>query len=96
MTKKWFIVTIISSAEVLPAIFEDVDMGGTFYYFGQLSHSDYTGITEEQYNNRMILRNAMTNHGFKAITTEWWHFSLINEPYPDTYFTFPVSSKSVE
>ncbi len=75
---------------------KDVDMGGTFDYFGQLSHSDYTGITEEQYANRMILRNAMTNHGFKAITTEWWHFSLINEPYPDTYFTFPVSSKSVE
>ena len=74
---------------------EDVDMGGTFDYFGQVSHPDYTGITDEQYANRMILRDAMTSHGFKAITTEWWHFSLQNEPYPNTYFNFPVSSDSV-
>ena len=74
---------------------EDVDMGGTFDYFGQVSHPDYTGITDEQYANRMILRDAMTSHGFKAITTEWWHFTLQNEPYPNTYFNFPVSSHSV-
>lgn len=74
---------------------EDVDMGGTFDYFGQVSHPDYTGITDEQYENRMILRDAMTSHGFKAITTEWWHFTLQNEPYPNTYFNFPVSSDSV-
>jgi len=74
---------------------EDVDMGGTFDYFGQVSHPDYTGVTDEQYANRMILRDAMTSHGFKAITTEWWHFTLQNEPYPNTYFNFPVSSDSV-
>lgn len=74
---------------------EDIDMGGTFDYFGQVSHPDYTGITDEQYANRMILRDAMTSHGFKAITTEWWHFTLQNEPYPNTYFNFPVSSDSV-
>ena len=74
---------------------EDVDMGGTFDYFGQVSHPDYTGITDEQYANRMILRDAMTSHGFKAITTEWWHFTLQNEPYPNTYFNFPVNSDSV-
>ena len=74
---------------------EDVDMGGTFDYFGQVSHPDYTGITDEQYANRIILRDAMTSHCFKAITTEWWHFTLQNEPYPNTYFNFPVSSDSV-
>ena len=74
---------------------QDVDMGGTFDYFGERSHADYTGITDEQYANRMILRDAMTSHGFRAITTEWWHFTLENEPYPDTYFTFPVSIDSV-
>ena len=74
----------------------DVDMGGTFDYFGELSRADYTGITEEQYANRMILRDAMTAHGFKQYSGEWWHFTLINEPYPGTYFTFPVSSSSVE
>ena len=71
---------------------EDVDMGGTFDYFGELSHSDYKGITEEQYANRMLLRKAMTSHGFNPYSEEWWHFTLSNEPYPGTYFTFPVSS----
>lgn len=47
-------------------------------------------ITEEQFNNRMILRNAMIRHGFKTLDSEWWHFTLKDEPFPDTYFTFPV------
>ena len=74
---------------------KEVDMGGTFDYFGELSHPDYTGITGEQYQNRMILREAMLTHGFKPLVEEWWHFTLENEPYPDTYFTFPVSSASL-
>ena len=73
----------------------DLDMGGPFDFFGELSHPGYTGVTEAQYANRMLLRGAMTRHGFRAITSEWWHFTLDNEPYPDTYFTFPVSSRSV-
>ncbi len=75
---------------------KEVDMGGTFDYFGELSHPDYTDITEEQYNNRMILREAMMAHGFRPLEEEWWHFTLDEEPYPDTYFTFPVSSESVD
>lgn len=74
---------------------KEVDMGGTFDYFGELSHPDYKNITEEQYNNRMILREAMIAHGFKPLDEEWWHFTLENEPYPDTYFTFPVNSNSI-
>ncbi len=69
---------------------KEVDMGGTFDYFGVKSHPDYKKITKKQYNNRMILRNAMTAHGFRPLSTEWWHFTLNNEPYPDTYFDFPV------
>ena len=75
---------------------KEVDMGGTFDYFGELSHPDYTGITEEQYANRMLLRDVMTEHGFRPLEEEWWHFTLNEEPYPDTYFTFPVNSDSVE
>ena len=75
---------------------KEVDMGGTFDYFGELSHPDYTGITEEQYQNRMILREAMLAHGFKPLAEEWWHFTLADEPYPDTYFTFPINSNSLE
>lgn len=74
---------------------KEVDMGGTFDYFGELSHPDYTDITEEQYENRMILREAMMRHGFKPLEEEWWHFTLAEEPYPDTYFTFPVNSTSI-
>lgn len=75
---------------------KEVDMGGTFDYFGELSHPDYTGITREQYAARMILRDAMVRHGFLPLEEEWWHFTLEDEPYPDTYFTFPVNSDSVE
>ena len=48
------------------------------------------GLTEDQFFNRLILREAMLRHGFKPLDSEWWHFTLANEPYPDTYFTFPV------
>ena len=69
---------------------QEADMGGTFDYFGTKSHPDYKGITPKQYENRMILREAMTAHGFRPLSSEWWHFTLNNEPYPDTYFDFPV------
>ncbi|WP_295722184.1 M15 family metallopeptidase [uncultured Methanobrevibacter sp.] len=75
---------------------KEVDMGGTFDYFGERSHPDYKNITEQQYKNRMILREAMTDHGFKPVEEEWWHFTLENETYPDTYFTFPVNENLVD
>ncbi len=71
---------------------KEADMGGVFDYFGKRSHSDYVGnLTAEQQKNRRILREAMLRHGFKAISTEWWHYTLKEEPYPDTYFDFPVN-----
>ena len=75
---------------------KEVDMGGTFDYFGELSHPDYKGITTQQFANRMLLRNVMTKHGFKPLSEEWWHFTLKNEPFPNTYFTFPVNSNSIK
>ena len=68
----------------------DVDMGGTFDYFGERSHTNYKHLTQEQHDNRMLLKDIMLKHGFKSISTEWWHFTLKNEPYPNTYFDFPV------
>ena len=59
-------------------------------WFGEESHPDYKGVTKEQYANRMLLREIMLSHGFKPLAEEWWHFTLANEPYPDTYFDFPV------
>lgn len=71
---------------------KEVDMGGPFDFFSELSHPDYKGITDEQYENRMTLRRAMLRNGFEPIDCEWWHFVLKDEPYPDTYYEFPVSS----
>lgn len=72
---------------------KEVDMGGPFDYFGELSHPDFKGITDAQYNNRMRLRSLMTRNGFVPIDCEWWHFTLKDEPYPDTYFEFPVCAE---
>ena len=74
---------------------QDLDMGGTFDFFGELSHPDFPGVTAAQHENRMLLQRLMTAHGFRPLTTEWWHFSLENEPWPDTYFTFPVRNGSL-
>ena len=68
----------------------DVDMGGTFDYFGYRSHPDFPNLTEQQRQNRQLLRSVMLKHGFRGIDTEWWHFTLNNEPYPGTYFNFAV------
>ncbi|MBQ5399476.1 MAG: M15 family metallopeptidase [Ruminococcus sp.] len=72
---------------------KELDMGSPFDLFCETSHPDYKGITEEQYENRMILRRAMTRNGFQPIDCEWWHFTLEDEPFPNTYFNFPVSSE---
>ena len=69
---------------------KEVDMGGTFDWFGAESHPDFQGVTEAQLANRMLLREIMLAHGFKPLAEEWWHFTLEDEPYPDTYFDFPV------
>jgi D-alanyl-D-alanine dipeptidase/GNAT superfamily N-acetyltransferase len=75
---------------------EELDMGGTFDYFGERSHPDFPGISEQQRQNRNLLRDLMVRHGFAPIAEEWWHFTLEQEPYPDTYFTFPVSRGSLK
>ena len=67
-----------------------VDMGGTFDLFSEISHPDYKKITRVQKKNRQILHDAMIKAGFEGIDSEWWHFTLKNEPYPDTYFDFDV------
>lgn len=74
----------------------ELDMGGPFDLFDERSHPDYRGITDEQYANRMLLRSAMTRNGFEPYECEWWHFRLADEPFPDTYFNFPVAQSSVK
>ena len=72
---------------------KEVDMGSPFDLFNERSHPDSRAVTQEQYDNRMLLRRAMLRNGFAPIDCEWWHFALAQEPYPETYFEFPVSSE---
>ena len=72
---------------------KEVDMGSPFDLFSEVSHPDYRGITQEQYENRMLLQKVMVRNGFVPLSCEWWHFVLKNEPYPETYFEFPVASQ---
>ena len=67
-----------------------VDMGGSFDFFGNVSHTFYPNLTVEQKKNREILRTAMLNAGFRGVSGEWWHYTFKNEPYPDTYFNFDI------
>lgn len=69
----------------------ELDMGSPFDFFGEISYSERTeGLTSEQIGNRAILRKAMVDNGFIPLAEEWWHFTLKNEPYPDTYFDIPI------
>ena len=71
---------------------KEVDMGGIFDYFGGVSRAISDQITPAQQQNRLLLRNIMIQNGFTPVQGEWWHFTLRNEPYPDTYFNFPVKT----
>ncbi len=72
---------------------KELDMGSPFDLFSGISHPDSRQVTDEQYANRMTLQSVMVRNGFEPIDCEWWHFTLQDEPYPDTYFEFPVSAQ---
>lgn len=67
-----------------------LDMGSNFDYFGPESWADYSGISAQQQANRLLLRRLMMQTGFEPFAMEWWHFTLEDEPFPDTWFDFPV------
>jgi D-alanyl-D-alanine dipeptidase len=66
-------------------------MGTTFDFFSPKSSTNSTAVGPEQHANRMLLAAAMRRHGFYGYGKEWWHFTLRNEPFPATYFDFPVT-----
>lgn len=68
-----------------------LDMGTHFDFMDRRSHPLLRStVTPQQFQNRQLLRDIMHKHGFKPLLTEWWHFTLKNEPYPNRYFDFPV------
>lgn len=72
-----------------------IDMGTGYDCFDTLSHTDDPRTTPEQRANRQRLVSAMARGGFVNYEKEWWHYTLRDEPYPDTYFDFPVSRRSL-
>lgn len=69
---------------------EELDMGTPWDFFDLSSWPSYQEISAQARANRNLLAAVMSKHGFAAIRTEWWHFNLEDEPFPDTYFSFPV------
>jgi D-alanyl-D-alanine dipeptidase len=69
---------------------EELDMGSSYDFFGVESWVNYEGISEVQKANRLLLQTVMKKHGFTNYPKEWWHFTLQNEPFPETYFDFEV------
>lgn len=68
----------------------EMDMGTLFDFFDETSHTASTRVSKTAQDNRLFFKTIMEKHGFKNYPQEWWHFTLANEPFPDTYFAFPV------
>ncbi|VAV86272.1 D-Ala-D-Ala dipeptidase [hydrothermal vent metagenome] len=70
---------------------QPLDMGSPYDFFGNISWVDFKNLTAQQLANRMLIQTIMRKHGFMHYPKEWWHFTLRNEPFPETYFDFPVN-----
>lgn len=69
---------------------KELDMGSSYDFFGATSDVFHKNLSSKQEKNRMLLRNIMIKNGFKPYDNEWWHFTLVDEPFPNTYFNFVV------
>ena len=69
-------------------------MGGTFDLMDPVSHHGARGIAQDEASNRRCLHSVMQACGFRSYANEWWHYTLRDEPYPDTYFDFPIAYES--
>lgn len=67
-----------------------IDMGTGFDCFDALSHTMNPELSDQVKDNRLLLKDMMERHGFANYENEWWHFGLRDEPFPHTYFDFPI------
>ncbi|MGW3339499.1 M15 family metallopeptidase [Streptomyces sp. NPDC001009] len=72
-----------------------LDMGTGFDCFDPLAHTLDPRVQGVQRANRLLLKNTLEHLGFVNLAEEWWHYTYKPEPYPDTYFDFPVNRKSL-
>jgi D-alanyl-D-alanine dipeptidase len=66
-------------------------MGGAHDFMDAISHHGAQGITQIETRNRQYLCSILKDCGFNSFEFEWWHYSLQSEPYPNTYFDFPIA-----
>jgi zinc D-Ala-D-Ala dipeptidase len=81
-------LTLVRLEDGQPAV--ELDMGTPFDLFSPRSWPSDKGVNAAAQANRALLATAMTKRGFRPLQTEWWHFTLADEPFPETYFDFPV------
>ncbi|GAY15879.1 D-alanyl-D-alanine dipeptidase [Mycobacterium sp. shizuoka-1] len=72
-----------------------IDMGTGYDCFDTLANTSDPRITGDQAKNRLLLEEGLARYGFVNYDKEWWHYTYRPEPYPDTYFDFPVDETSV-
>lgn len=65
-------------------------MGTRFDFMDPLSHPENRDVAAQVYQNRQFLKKCMNDFNWQGIEQEWWHFTLNDEPFPETYFNFPV------
>lgn len=83
---------LVSCAATRQLRFRDnsIEMGGGYDCFDEISHFNSAKVNPTAAKNRQLLRSIMLANGFEPYTKEWWHFTLKFEPYPHSYFNFPV------
>lgn len=69
---------------------QEVDMGTEWDFFGPESWPSYKGVPDSCFQMRQYLQAVMIKHGFSPLREEWWHFTLNDEPFPETYFDFVI------
>jgi len=67
-----------------------IDMGSSFDLFEGVSHHNNILVSPEANQRRELLKSVMLKYGFDSYEKEWWHYTLINEPFPDVYFDFVI------
>ncbi|ALO46669.1 M15 family metallopeptidase [Pseudohongiella spirulinae] len=79
-----------ASDEALRFPDNSIDMGTSYDCFDVLSHTAHPAISAQAMANRLLLKELMEAAGFENYENEWWHYTLQDEPFPDTFFDFPV------
>ncbi|MCR5383987.1 MAG: hypothetical protein K6E72_05085 [Saccharofermentans sp.] len=82
-------------SEAVPDAILEIRYYGTYNFVGDRIDGYEEPVALLTKEAAAALKEVMIKHGFKPLVEEWWHFTLENEPFPDTYFTFPVNSDSV-